>query len=86
MQFNATVLRLCVLDANEKVLNLAKTLFFQQNGFTFTQRAYVLQMWYSKGYFETIKIYEFFSCNEWNQASYSDLSVHIVALLFYFPA
>lgn len=78
------VLSLFLLDANEKVLNLEKTLFFQQNGFTFTQRAYVLQMRYSKGYSETIKIYEFFNSNEGNQASSSDLSVHIVDSSLFF--
>lgn len=57
--FNAaysTGLSVFLLDTNEKVINLEKTLFFQQNGCTFIQRAHVLQMWYSKGYSETIKI------------------------------
>lgn len=50
MQFNYGR-RLFLLDTNKKVLNLEKTSFFQQNGLVFPQRVYVLQMWYSKGYF-----------------------------------
>lgn len=72
-----------LLDTNEKVSNSEKTLFFQQNGFTFTHGAYVLQMWYSEGNSETIKVYEFFISNEWNQTSYSELSVNSVALFFF---
>lgn len=77
------ILSLFLLDTNEKVWNSEKTLFFQQNGFTFTHRAYVLQMWYSEGYSEIIKVYEFFSSNEWNQTGYSDACLHSVALFFF---